>query len=126
MAQTTTVTDVNADLRAQIEAALGHLRPELDGLRLLASAPVSGKLENAIQDRIKARVARIQLCEAVISALDMAADAFGKLEKDGFPNMTDPSLSPDTAAELQAQLDKIAAGAGALPQPARPRGATKE
>jgi hypothetical protein len=106
-------------LLKQVADARSKLIPELNGLRLLAQAPVSGKLENAIQDRIKARMNRIALCEAVMSALEAANAAFEKLTSDGFPDMKDPPLSAETSAELDNQLATIEAGASALPQPTK-------
>jgi hypothetical protein len=104
--------DPNPELRAELEAALAVLEPELRGLRDLFVVSVSPALQSSINDQILVRQRRVDLINATLAALDSAVAARTALEADGYPALPDAPLPADQFTELQGQDADLQAAIG--------------
>jgi hypothetical protein len=95
--------DPNPELRAELEAALAVLEPELRGLRDLFVVSISAPLQSSVNEQILVRQRRVDLINATLAALDGVVTARTALEADGYPALPDAPLPADQFTELQGQ-----------------------
>lgn len=117
MATSLTVT---AGLRAQIDAFVVSLNSEIAGLKQLSVSTTSNKSASVVRDRLDRRQKRLELCTIVLNDLDHIGATLTALTADGFPDVTDPPISPEVMAELNAQAAGIAAAISNSNSPAPP------
>ena len=109
-------TDPNPALRAELEAALAVIDPQIRGLHDLAVVSISEELATAIKEEIAVRERRQQLLNMTLGRLDSVVDALEELEADGYPALPDAALPPDLFAELQGEDADLDAGSGVFVQ----------
>ena len=83
-------------LRAELDAALALLMPQIRGLHDLAAVSISSDLLAQINDQITVRERRRDLIIATIDALDA-------LEGDGYPELAPAVLPVGLFGELQGE-----------------------
>ncbi len=116
--------------RAELNAALAVLKPQLKGLADLRDTSISPDLKQAVIDQITARTHRQDLIHAALAALDAANVALTNLNDDDYPNLPTAPVPGSLFAELQEEKSDLAAAmsvfasenitAGALSQSPNP------
>ncbi len=104
--------DPNPALRAELEAALAVLDPQIRGLHDLAVVSISAELAAAIQQQIAEREKRQQLLRAALASLDGVVTALDMLFQDGYPALPDAFLDPNLLAELHDEDADLDAASG--------------
>ena len=104
--------DVNPALRAELEAALVILEPEIRGLHDLTTVSISAELQTEINKQIATREHRRDLIQGVLNDLDATNAARAALEADGYPALPNAVLSPPLFAELKGEDADINAAVG--------------
>ncbi len=102
--------DPNPVLRAELEAALAVLAPQIRGLHDWATpVSISPELVGEINDEIVVRERRRDLIQKVLDDLDQAFADLKTLEVDGYPELPPVSLTANLFNELQGQLSDVEA-----------------
>lgn len=101
--------DPNPALRAEINAALDIIRPQIKGLIdfskiVVSSSPVAA----AVSAQIQARQHRQSLLGAVLTALDSVIMARSELADNDYPNLPNVESTPEVLAALHDEADAIA------------------
>ena len=105
--------DPNPTLRAQLQASLEMLWPQILGLQALAAVPgISPGLLIDINQQIGVKTNTQNLIKAVIADLDAAVTALGVLYESGYPSMPPMVISSALYAELQTDQSNIQAALG--------------
>src|SRR5579859_6802932 len=76
-----------SQLRAELQAALAVLAPQIRGLNDLSKTSISTELLNQIDEQITNRVRRQSLIQAVLNGLDAVDGELSALENDGYPDL---------------------------------------
>lgn len=101
---------------AEIDAQLGQIIPQHEGLRDYARLNLQDGTRREIDDAIgdyDRRVALLQAAKATYqSSLEAMTAANQRLVDDGAPVLPQREISPTALADLQAQLDTITAARG--------------
>ena len=105
-------TDPNPALRAELEAALAVIDPQIRGLHDLAVVSISAELIAAIELQIVERERRQHLLQDAIASLDGVVAALDALEADGYPALPDATLDPALFDELQGEDADLDAASG--------------
>ena len=105
-------TDPNPALRAEIQAALAVVQPQIRGLHDLLETDISPALKAVITSTVQARENRQNLLLAVIRGLDATLGALQNLDADGYPALPDVLLSVDEATELSGEKTDLEAAIG--------------
>lgn len=95
--------DPNPVLRAELNAAIAVLDPQIRGLDDMEHVSVSPELRAQFSATKKARIRRRDLCQAVLNNLDATFNAIKALEADGYPNLPPVAISPNLMTELGGQ-----------------------
>jgi hypothetical protein len=93
--------------RAELEAALAVLEPQIRGLHDLLTVSISSQLRDEIQHEITARERRKALIQDMLTAMDNAVAVNQALIADGYPALPPTQLSPPLFSELQGQEDDL-------------------
>jgi len=101
--------DVNPALRAEIEAALDVIGPQIDGLRDLSRIEASEGFIIAVTEQYNEHVHRESLLTDVVQALDAVNEAMAALEADGYPATHTVDADATILAEKDKQQAEIAA-----------------
>jgi hypothetical protein len=104
--------DVNPALRAELEAALAVLEPEIRGLHDLTTVSISTELQTEINKQIDIREHRRDLIQSVLNSMNATNAARNALEADGYPALPDAVLSPVLFSELKGEDADITAAIG--------------
>jgi len=103
--------DPNPTLRAQLEAALAVLAPQIRVLHDLAAISIPTELRVIVNDAIATREPRRDLILEVIAALDAVLAVLNNLEGDGFPDLPNVTITPILLQALHDALSDLNAGA---------------
>ena len=104
------LNDPNPTLRAEYEAALAILDPQIRGLEDIATMSISADLLAQIQNQIAARIQRQTLIKNVINRLNSVIEAITTLLEDGYPNLPAAAITDLLFAELKEEnRDLVAA-----------------
>lgn len=95
--------DVNPALRAELEAALAVIEPQIRGLHDLMTVSITEELRAEIEAQIEVRERRANLIQAVLDQLDATNAAQAALEADGYPTLLNAELPPGLFTELQGE-----------------------
>ncbi len=95
--------DVNPALRAELEAALALLAPQLRGLHDLVLVSLSADAKTEINAQIVSRERRDALIRATIAELDQAVVARTALEADGYPALPTEEVVGAVFTEMQGE-----------------------
>lgn len=79
--------DPNPARRAELNAALAVVNPQIRGLQDLSVTSISAELKAQIALQVDARSRRVTLINAELAALDTAVQAMNNLEADGYPDL---------------------------------------
>ena len=101
--------DPNAALRAEYEAALAALEPQIRGLIDLIKTATSAELQTSLQAELDQLKERRKLLNNGIAALDEITAAQEALAADGYPAVPMAVLSAPTLEELNAEVKDIEA-----------------
>ena len=101
--------DPNTALRAEYEAALAALEPQIRGLNDLIITPTSADLQTSLQAELDQLKERRTLLNAGIEALDGIAAAQAALAADGYPEVPMAVLAASLLEELGAEVKDIEA-----------------
>lgn len=104
--------DPNPELRAELEAALAVLEPQIRGLHDLANDRISNELLQFYNSSIAVHERRRDLILRELTKLDDALSGRVDLENDGYPSLPTVELPNSLFQELQEQVRDISAGAG--------------
>jgi hypothetical protein len=104
--------DPNPALRAELQASLAVLTPEIRGLHDLRAVSISPELATAIAAQITIRERRRNLIQSVLDSLDAVIVARRALENDGYPLLDDVQLGATQFSELQGELADLEAAMG--------------
>ena len=104
--------DPNPALRAELNAALAVLAPQIRGLNDLSKTSISPDLLIQVEDQITARVRRQALIQAVLNGLDAALGELEALESDGYPALPTMAVVGSLFSELQEENSDLAAAVG--------------
>ena len=104
--------DPNPALRAELNAALAVLAPQIRGLNDLSKTSISPDLLIQVEDQITARVRRQALIQAVLNGLDAALGELEALESDGYPELPTMAVVGSLFSELQEENSDLAAAVG--------------
>ena len=99
--------DPNPALRAELNAALDVLAPQIRGLHDLAAVSISADLAASVAEQIVERERRRDLLNAAIATLDAGHDAMNALEADGYPALPDATIIASQFNELQEQSSDL-------------------
>jgi hypothetical protein len=106
------MVDPDSALRAEMQAALDALDPEVRGLQELAAISVSSSEKIAVSTQIDVRTRRRDLIHAVLAALDAVVASRAALAADGYPDMPKAVVFGPVFDAIQAQSSDIALAAG--------------
>ncbi len=95
--------DINPALRAEYNAALEILMPQLRGLHDLALVSLSADAKTEINAQIVARERRESLIRATLAELDQAVVARTALEADGYPMLPTEEVVGAVFTEMQGE-----------------------
>lgn len=95
--------DPNPQLRAELNAALADLEPQIRGLHDLAAVSISADLIASVTQQIIEREYRRNLITTALARLDDAHDAMNTLEADGYPALPQATIIASQFNELQEQ-----------------------
>ena len=95
--------DPNPALRAELEAALKVLEPQIRGTDDIAHVSVSKALRTADEKLRDDRIRRQSLINEVLKQLDETAAAVTQLKNDGYPDLPQMQLTPELWEELKVQ-----------------------
>lgn len=101
--------DVNPALRAEIDAALAVIGPQIEGLTDLQHINASDEFISLVVDQYNAHVHREGLLQAVIVALDAVNAAVAALKADGYPDAAPVPVPSPLFAEVTKQHGEIEA-----------------
>ena len=102
--------DPNPELRAEMEAAIAILDPQIEGLIELARTSLeAATLEIVVDERIHREAVR-EDCRSVIARIDDLQAALNVLEAAGGPIMPPLSIPAEMLAEMKHERDEIDAG----------------
>lgn len=104
--------DPNPALRAEIQAALDVVEPQIRGLHDLLETTISADLKNVLTTTVQARENRRGLLQAVIRGLDSTLLALQNLDSDGYPDLPDVILNVAEATELNGERTDLEAAIG--------------
>jgi len=104
--------DPNPTLRAELNAQLVVLAPQIRGLHDLANTSISPDLRTAVELEITERERRRDLIEASLAALDAAVNRLDDLEADGYPNLVPGSVPNSLFEELKEENADLTAAIG--------------
>lgn len=104
--------DPNPALRAELNAALAVLAPQIRGLSDLAKTSISVDLLTQVDDQITARVRRQEFIQAVLTGLDAVLGELEMLDGDGYPALPAAPVLGSLFAELQEENSDLAAAVG--------------
>ena len=99
-----------SQLRAELQAALAVLAPQIRGLNDLSKTSISTELLNQIDEQITNRVRRQSLIQAVLNGLDAVDGELSALENDGYPDLPPVAVLGSLFSELQEENSDLAAG----------------
>jgi hypothetical protein len=99
--------DPNPELRAELEAALAVIEPQIRGLNDLLNVSISGELAASIRGELAEREHRRDLIVAAIACLDALQAAMDALEADGYPALPPATIIASQYAELQGQASDL-------------------
>ncbi len=109
--------DPNPALRAEYEAALAVLAPEITGLHYLVNDPVKAELIGYYTEQITEREQRRDLIQAALNTLDVTIDARRTLAADGYPDLPKIEIPAEDFQEAQRQGRNIEAALGIFEAP---------
>ncbi len=101
--------DPNPALRAELEAALAVIEPQIRGLHDLAEIPSPADLLTEVAEQIAFREHRRSLIRGVVDALDQVIVALDLLEADGYPDLPDEMVSQQVLDELDREIADLEA-----------------
>jgi hypothetical protein len=101
--------DPNPQLRAELNAALAVLQPQIRGLHDLSAVSISADLQSSVRNEITARERRRDLIQAVLNNLDTTLSSLIALEHDGYPALPSTQMVPAQFEELQGQSADLTA-----------------
>lgn len=104
--------DVNPALRAELNAAIAVIDPQIRGLHDIAVVSISATLLTEVNKEIFDRERRRVLLQNAINCLNATNDAMTALQRDGYPALPDEPLSSTSYAELQGQSNDFDAAIG--------------
>jgi hypothetical protein len=104
--------DPNPALRAELQAAIDVLAPQIRGLTDLDTISLSSDLKAAIDQQIVVRQRRSNLLSSVISTLDRVIVARTALEADGYPTLPTAIIAQTLFTELKGDNSDIDAAVG--------------
>ena len=88
-------------LRAELQAALASLDPEVEGLQNMAAILGSSSGKIAVSNELGMRSRRRAFILSLISALDAVSKARAELDADGYPTFTQPQVNDAVLKEMQ-------------------------
>jgi len=104
--------DVNPALRAELDAAIAVIDPQIRGLHDIAVVSITTNLLIEVNKEISDRERRRVLLQNAINCLNAANEAMTALEHDGYPELPPEQLSSTNYAELQGQSSDFDAAIG--------------
>lgn len=110
--------DVNPALRAELNAALEVLAPQIRGMHDLINVSISDELRAEVADVVQKRERRRDLIQAVLNNLDATLSARTALETDGYPTLPHVSIVNSQFTELQGEAADLQAAVGVFGQEA--------
>lgn len=100
--------DVNPDRRAEYEAALAVLAPQIEGLQSIGNDPdMSPDAHNKILEELSDRVRRDGLLRKALADLDACNAAHDALLDDGYPDMPKGMVTAQVFDELAARRTAV-------------------
>jgi hypothetical protein len=96
------VNDPNPALRAEMQAAVDAVKPEIRGLEDFSSIS-KGSALSAVITELTVRQRRLELLVAILAALDAVVIALDNLYADGYPKFPPNIGTQDVFAEIQAE-----------------------
>jgi len=106
-------SDLISERRAEWQAALDVLAPQIRGLEDKVKDDLSEELRIALKERLAFLKERDVLVNSAIAAQDAADAAEEVLEDHGFPALPDMEISSDLLEELDREVaDNLAARSG--------------
>jgi hypothetical protein len=109
--------DPNPELRAEYEAALAAINPEIRGLHYVANDSVSSELITNYNEQIVEREHRRDLIQAAVDSLDFVVVARRTLAADGYPILPKIQLSTELYQEAKRQNSDTDAALGIFESP---------
>ncbi len=102
--------DINPALRAELNAALAIIDPQIRGLRdLLQLEIATADLHNFYQTYFERFSTRRNLIIAALAALDAAVAAMTALEADGYPTVPEVLVDPPIFDEMSGEMSDMEA-----------------
>jgi len=101
--------DPNPELRAEIEAALDAIFPQIEGLIDLQGINASPEFKTLVTDQLNAHKHRESLLIGVANSLDAVVAARDALGADGYPNTDPVPVDALLFAEMEKQRAEVEA-----------------
>lgn len=106
----TNSNDPNPALRAEWQAALDILNPQIRGLQNIARNPLSTHATTAVAAELEIRQRRASMLMDAIASLDVVITRRETLAADSYPGMQNIPVGADVFAEIQGiENDQVAA-----------------
>lgn len=96
-------------LRAELNAALAILAPQIRGLNDLSKTSISADLLVQVEEQITVRIRRQGLIQAVLAGLDAVDGEMTQLTADGYPALAQAPVMGSLFSELQEENSDLAA-----------------
>lgn len=93
--------DPNPALRAELDAALAVLEPQIRGLGYYSSISSDEDLKRELDEQKRVRMRRRDKIQAVLEDLDNVVEGIQSLKADGYPNFPPVNIDPRLFTELQ-------------------------
>jgi hypothetical protein len=103
--------NIHAARRAELEAALSVLEPQIRGLDDLSHVSITSALAAEVSGQSVACKRRRDLIQAELDAMDACDAAYDALLADGYPEMPPDSVVDSVYAELKEQMADLEAAA---------------
>lgn len=106
--------DPNPALRAELNAALAVLAPEIRGLQQLLTTTTSDSARAILAEQLADKVRRRDLIAVVLADQDKELADLNALEADGYPDVSPMAVSNAVFEELAGEQTDIGAALGTL------------
>jgi len=93
--------------RAELQAALSVLGPQIEGLGALAKANLSQPAIQAVSAQLLSRRNRLRLIQNVIGAIDVLSAAMAALTNDGYPALPTIPIQETLFEEIMREIDAM-------------------
>jgi len=103
--------DPNPELRAELNAALAVITPQIRGLQDIEKLPAPAAFRSFVDAQVVSHQKRQVLILAALASLDAVVTARAALDADGYPAVDKITMPQDLFRQLTGEMHDVAAAA---------------